>query len=65
MRNDKGRLIFAQKNPPTIKPLQAVSEDIFAFEDYNLKFQRDSEGRITGFFIDEERSKNIFFKKVY
>jgi CubicO group peptidase (beta-lactamase class C family) len=65
LRNDKDRLIFVQKNPPTIKPLQAVSEDIFAFEDYNLKFQRDSEGRITGFLIDEERSKNIFFKKIY
>jgi len=64
LRNDKGGLIFAQKNPPIIKPLQAVSEDIFTFEDYSLKFQRDPGGKICGFHIDADRSKNIFFKKI-
>jgi CubicO group peptidase (beta-lactamase class C family) len=64
LKDINGRLFFAQKKPPTQKPLQLVSEGTFAFEDYILKFTRDSQGKISGFSIDADRSKNIFFKKI-
>lgn len=64
-QNEKG-LFTSNKNQPTIS-LSPIQKDMFLSSARNLggiRFARDKQKNITGFYIYSDRVKNIFFEKM-
>jgi hypothetical protein len=60
----KDGLYFVQKNAPDKNALRASGPDSFSYSDLELKFSRDSRGRIIGFTIQSSHLKGLSFKKI-
>lgn len=64
-QNEKG-LFTSNKNQPLIS-LTAIQADLFSSNARNIasiRFVRDKQKKITGFYINSDRVKNLFFQKI-
>ncbi len=62
---EKGKLYFRYRNADE-KPLQAQVRDHFTYWNnfFKVRFERDSEARLTGFRLSGNRARNVRFDKV-
>jgi hypothetical protein len=56
-------LVLERRNTPP-QTLRATEKDVFAAGNLGLRFDRDANGRVTGFAVQAGRVRNIRFVRV-